>query len=327
MDYSREKITAIEAVAEAARLCRALQADMVRTTSLEKQDNSPVTAADFGAQALICRRLAETFPRDIIVGEEDSSNLRKADSLEHLKLVTKYVRRFRPDATAEAVCQWIDRGSGEVADRFWTVDPIDGTKGFLRHDQYAIALALVEDGQVKVGVLGCPMLPKNLAHPDRHIGVLFVAVRDKGAAMTALDDSILTPIHVAAQGGSQHLRFVESVESTHGNSDLQETIAQTVGITQPPLRLDSQAKYGAVARGDAVLYLRFPSTQSPNYREKIWDHAAGSVIVEEAGGRVTDTLGQALDFASDYRMRNNQGVIASNGELHQAVLRALKNTA
>ena len=87
--------------------------------------------------------------------------------------------------------------------------------------------------------------------------------------------------------------------------------------------MDSQAKYGAVARGDAVLYLRLPSPKSPSYREKIWDHAAGSLIVEEAGGRVTDMHGQPLDFASGHKMERNRGVIVSNGLLHAAVIETL----
>ena len=85
--------------------------------------------------------------------------------------------------------------------------------------------------------------------------------------------------------------------------------------------MDSQAKYGAVARGEAVLYLRLPS--SSGYRERIWDHAAGSLIVEEAGGQVTDMFGQSLDFATGYQMVRNQGIVASNGSLHGAVLEAL----
>jgi 3'(2'), 5'-bisphosphate nucleotidase len=87
--------------------------------------------------------------------------------------------------------------------------------------------------------------------------------------------------------------------------------------------MDSQAKYGAVARGEAALYLRLPSPKSPDYREKIWDHAAGSLVVEEAGGRVTDMHGRRLDFAADYKMNNNRGVIVSNGAMHQAVIEAL----
>jgi 3'(2'), 5'-bisphosphate nucleotidase len=89
------------------------------------------------------------------------------------------------------------------------------------------------------------------------------------------------------------------------------------------VRLDSQAKYGVVARGDAAIYLRIPSPKQPDYREKIWDHAAGALIVEEAGGRVTDALGADLDFSRGRRLENNRGIVASNGYLHAAVLDAV----
>lgn len=61
--------------------------------------------------------------------------------------------------------------------------------------------------------------------------------------------------------------------------------ANEMGVTAKPLRMDSQVKYGLLSRGDASIFMRFPS---PTYKEKIWDHCAGVVIVEEAGGKVTD---------------------------------------
>jgi 3'(2'), 5'-bisphosphate nucleotidase len=210
-----------------------------------------------------------------------------------------------------------------VAERFWTLDPIDGTKGFLRRQQYAIALALIEDGQVQVAAMACPALPLRLEAASGGTGTLFVAVRGQGASMALLGQDDPVPIGVARGDDPARLRLVESVEVAHGNAALQEAVARAVGIRQPALRLDSQAKYGVLACGEAALYLRLPSAGRPDYREKIWDHAAGALIVEEAGGRVTDMHGQALDLASGETMHANQGVIASNGALHEAVLRTL----
>jgi 3'(2'), 5'-bisphosphate nucleotidase len=289
--------------------------------SLEKDDRSPVTVADFGSQALVCQCLAEAFPQDVIVAEEDSTDLRTHP--DKLSQVTQYVQKFHAGVTPETVCAWIDAGNGAVTGRYWTLDPIDGTKGFLRNDQYAVALALVENGQLKVAALACPALPLSLDDPGAEIGSLFVAMRGEGAAMASLENPVFVPIHVAGQSAQSQLRFVESVESAHGDHARQEAVAQAAGFTQPSLRMDSQAKYGAVARGDAALYLRLPSPKSPDYREKIWDHAAGTLIVEEAGGRVTDMHGKPLDFGSDYKMRDNRGVVVSNGVLHPAVIQAL----
>ena len=88
------------------------------------------------------------------------------------------------------------------------------------------------------------------------------------------------------------------------------------------MRLDSQAKYAAVSCGDASIYLRLP--RSSTYREKIWDHAAGACIVEQAGGRVTDLNGDRLDFTCGERLDKNRGVVATNGILHEQVLRAVR---
>ncbi len=323
MTYAQEKQTAITAVVQAAALCRAVQQEMAVLDAIEKGDRSPVTVADFGSQALICRQLNVAFPGDPIVAEEDATALREPGKAVQLAQVTECVQRFQADATPERVCAWIDLGRGHVAPRFWTLDPIDGTKGFLRRQQYAISLALIEGGQVQVAVLGCPALPLDIEEPRSDVGALFVAVRGQGAAMAALADGNLVPIRVAQGGDPSRMRLVESVEEAHGNTALQEAVARAVAIQQAALRMDSQAKYGVLARGEAVLYLRLPSPRRPDYCEKIWDHAAGAMILQEAGGRVSDMYGRALDLAAGEAMRANRGIIASNGTLHEAVLRAL----
>ncbi|NJN29442.1 MAG: hypothetical protein HC824_02470, partial [Synechococcales cyanobacterium RM1_1_8] len=101
--------------------------------------------------------------------------------------------------------------------------------------------------------------------------------------------------------------------------------ARAVGITAPPIYMDSLAKYGAIARGDGDLYLRLPSASSLHRHENIWDHAPGAIVLEEAGGQVSDRHGHPLDFTSGIKMFNNVGIVASNGILHDGVLRALRS--
>jgi 3'(2'), 5'-bisphosphate nucleotidase len=287
--------------------------------AIEKNDKSPVTVADFGAQAIICRALAEAFPQDAVVGEEDAADLRQPEMAGPLATVTAQVQQHLATATAEDVLTWIDHGNGAVSSRYWTLDPIDGTKGFLRGDQYAIALALVENGDLKVGVLGCPYL----SFDGGERGLLFVAVRGEGAVMMPLSGGEPQPLQVVQDPQSAQFRFVESVESGHGNQSQQSAMAQAVGIQSPSMRMDSQAKYAAVAAGQAALYLRLPSPKTPDYREKIWDHAAGTLVVQEAGGCVTDMNGKPLDFSKTARFEDNRGVVVSNGTIHAAVLAAL----
>lgn len=197
----------------------------------------------------------------------------------------------------------------------------DGTKGFIRRDQYAIALALIINGDIKVGVLACPALE----HED---GLLFYAIRGQGAyeqAIKSFESSIPRRIYTVTNDDQNNFRFAESVESAHGDQNKQKDIAQRIGIQTPPIRMDSQAKYGLVASGRAALYLRLPNPDRKDYRENIWDHAAGAIIVEEAGGKVTDMDGKALNYGDHEKMLDNRGVIVSNGTIHDQVLNALKD--
>ena len=86
-----------------------------------------------------------------------------------------------------------------------------------------------------------------------------------------------------------------------------------------------KTRYVDVARGDADLYLRLPQPASSDRRENIWDHAAGAIVIEEAGGRVSDLFGQPLDFSHGSKLSQNQGIVASNGHIHDRVLAAIRD--
>ena len=323
IDQSAPEISfAIDAVRKASLLVKQVQAEMV-SASLTKEDRSPVTVADFASQALISQMLAEAFPADALVGEEDARVLRQDSTRGTLERVTHFVNRFAGEANPGEVCDWIDRGCAEPASRFWTLDPIDGTKGFLRGDQYAVALALIENGTVRVGVLGCPNL-------DGGAGSLFVAARGAGAWRTGLDGGNsgakdnYQQLHVSEQHDPVEARLLRSFESGHTNVDQIGEFARALGVQAAPVRMDSQAKYGVLAAGEGELYLRLLSPSQPDYREKIWDQAAGALLIEEAGGRVTDLHGRPLDFTAGRMLANNRGVLASNGALHLAALQALQ---
>ncbi|MCB1151798.1 3'(2'),5'-bisphosphate nucleotidase [bacterium] len=319
--YAREAAVALEAVRRAGHLCRSVQ-DGLDPGVLQKQDRSPVTVADFGSQALVCRMLAEAFPDDPVIGEENADALRQPDQAALLEQVTGHVRAQHPDVDAATVCDWIDRGGRrEGAPRFWTLDPIDGTKGFLRGEHYAVALALIVDGAPVVAALACPNLGPAM-DADRGDGTVFTAVRGDGTRRWTLTGGDGAPARVSDLARTSGLRFCQSVEAAHSSHDDAARIAERLGVTAPGVKVDSQVKYGTVARGDADAYLRLPKTLE--YREKIWDHAAGALVVEEAGGRVSDIAGRPLDFGRGYQLEGNLGVIVTNGHLHQDVLAAVK---
>ena len=321
-ENSLEVVTALDAITIASALCEKVRRELAGRESILKSDRSPVTIADYGSQAIICKLIREKFPHDIIVAEEDSTELRKPSHSKIMDQVTHHVNYFIR-GSSEDVSSWIDLSSHFITDRFWTLDPIDGTKGFLRGDQYAIALALIENGVVTLGFMACPNLYVDKDQPNGKRGCLFFAIRGKGSFQVNIDGGGRKTLSVSGVEDPSEASFTESVESDHTDHYFHQRLGQKLNITKPSLRMDSQAKYGIVARGEATFYLRAPSSSEPDYRENIWDHAAGSIIAEEAGGRMTDTWGQPLDFTSGIKMKKNHGIVVTNGLLHDVVLKAL----
>ena len=345
MSYTKELRIASLAVQRATILTQKVFHEKVKGTQT-KDDKSPVTIGDYGAQALIIQAIRHNFPQDEIVGEEESSDLRSNSALtEQIWSLVKEVVLGRvekelggPLQSPEQMLDAIDAGksAGGSKGRIWALDPIDGTKGFLRGGQYAVCLALMVDGEVQVGVLGCPNLPVDDTAPlsadaggsgeDKHQrGVLFAAVHGRGAISQPLGtDDLLPyqPIHMKSPP-LKEATFCESVEAGHSSHGDQAEIAKRLGITKPSVRMDSQAKYGSVARGAGDLYLRLPT--SATYQEKIWDHAAGALIVAEAGGIVTDGYGQKLDFGQGRTLSKNKGIIAAPKTLFKEVAEVVRS--
>jgi 3'(2'), 5'-bisphosphate nucleotidase len=312
---ARERTVALEAVRSAARFARSVRASFTPDLATSKPDRSPVTVADLGAQVLVSRALADAFPDDPLVGEEDASQLASDAIREALEA---RLAEVGAPLGAHVIARALARGgsAGGPSGRWWTLDPVDGTLGFLRGGQYAIALAQVVDGVVRLGVLGCPALPRT----DGSVGSLFVAERGGGAWELPLDgDGPPARIHVAAIARASDACYAESLEAAHSAQDEAGRIGDQLGITAPPLRLDSQAKYALVARGDASIYLRIPRG---GYIENVWDHAAGSIVVEEAGGVVTDVEGAPLDWGCGRRLERNRGIIAAPAAIHAEVVAA-----
>ncbi len=186
----------------------------------------------------------------------------------------------------------------------------------LRGEQYAIAAGLIIDGAAVLGVLGCPRLELSGIH-----GVLVWGGPGIGAFVESLGEGKTRPLSVSAVADPARARILGSVESAHGDPEFLRRIVDRLRIAGGWVRIDSQAKYAAVAAGMADLYVR-PRNRA-DWREMVWDHAAGAAIVAGAGGEVTDLDGRSLDFSTGDLLDGNRGVLASNGALHAAVLAAL----
>ena len=312
----------------AANRAMEIQSDMV-SEAITKDDRSPVTVADFASQAVIGYLLDRSFPGELLVGEEQSDVLRSPDERDTLEKITRFVNRVVPGTTTEQVCDYIDRGGDSPGSAYWTLDPIDGTKGFLRGDQYATALAFVKDGVVELGVLGCPNLNPDLEVKSPREGSLLIASRGQGSWITGLEDhdkmDQFRRLRVSRESNPANARLLRSFELGHTNSDQVEAIQREMRGNANPIRMDSQVKYAMLAAGEGEIYLRLLSPNHIDYKEKIWDQAAGSVIVEEAGGVVTDLDGETLDFSQGRTLKVNRGICASNGIIHDRVLEAIRN--
>lgn len=326
MISSPEAQFAIAAVREAAQLTRLVQQGLV-SPALVKGDKSPVTVADFSAQAVVARRLQQSFPTSKLVGEEDSADLQAtAAGKATLGQVQHFLSQAAIEATAEEICQWIDVGNAEADGEYWTLDPVDGTKGFLRGDQYVVALALVRDGQVQLGVLGCPELSSAHEADKGGVGSLLVASRGEGTWTAPIDGDSFDwqQLRVTTTSDVKQTRIFRSVETAHTNAGQLGELATAMGVEAAPIPMDSQAKYAVLAAGGGEMLVRLLSASRMDYRECIWDQAAGSIVVEEAGGKVTDLDGNPLDFAHGKKLLANRGVLATNGLVHDAALAALQ---
>jgi 3'(2'), 5'-bisphosphate nucleotidase len=205
-----------------------------------KSDQSPLTEADLKAQRLIAERLSVLTPDIPLLGEE---------------------------STAESVA---NRRSWQ---RLWLVDPLDGTREFVkRNGEFTVNIALIEDGEPVLGVVGAPAL-----------SLLYGAATGCGAFRRAADGKRV-PLH-ACSTAQQPLRILGS--RSHADPVLDRALERLGSQTR--IGVGSALKFGMLAEGGGDLYVRLGSTSE-------WDTAAGHSVVLEAGGGVVDVDGQPLRY-------------------------------
>ena len=285
----------------AARVCRNVQAKITPDV-MQKDDRSPVTVADFASQAVICRAIGRCLSersdhRRGGIGDAPAGRKRSVSRPRSERAARDRHRDVRQEA-----CDWIDRGCEKsYVPRFWTLDPIDGTKGFLRKEQYAISLASLDRRKDRGG----PARAVRICTCEAG-GTLrreLCSTRSAGAGSWALPldgDGPPRRVHdepcVRCHGRPD---FASRSNRATRPKDFRPRWPRCSGIDREPLRIDSQAKYAVVARGEAEIYLRLPAKFG--YKEKIWDHAGGVLVVEEAGGPISRRDGQAARIQSRLR--------------------------
>lgn len=367
-NYAKELDVAVRVVHMACSLCQRVQEGLVSSTSNDhvksKDDDSLVTVADWSVQATVSLMLSASFSNQkvSIVAEEDVQTLSNSDSVglqtavvntvnECLAEAPKYGLQSPKEALGTSqILEAISRcnSTGGRNGRHWVLDPVDGTLGFVRGDQYAVALALIEEGKVVIGVLGCPNYPRKKEWLNHHQayqsmpkmsdtsdtwekGCVLYAQRGSGEAwMQPLIhgnkkhtwSNSAQRVQVSAIDDPALATFCEPVEKANTNHSFTAGVAHSMGLNKQPLRVHSMVKYAAIARGDAEIFMKFAQS---GYKEKIWDHAAGVIIVEEAGGVVTDAGGHPLDFSRGLYLEGlDRGIVACSGTtLHEKLIGAV----
>jgi 3'(2'), 5'-bisphosphate nucleotidase len=305
----------LDAVRQAAVVTRRIRENDMGAREKGAQD--PVTLADYAAQVILCRAIARAFPDDAILGEERGSVFDTTLDPAGQEIVAREVSQTLGETlTVDQARTWLDHGRDRGGDRLWTVDPIDGTKGYIAGRRYAIALALLIDSLPVAGIIGAP-------DPEaRDGGVVFYGQRS-AAYFESLAGGKATRVAVSAQTDTRKWRAVESFEKSHGNFSRPAQVYASLGISTANVgNFDSQVKYAMVACGDAELFLRFPRDE--NWVNLAWDHAPGVALLQAAGGVVTDLDGSLIDFSTGAKMSNNKGVVATNGTAHEKVLEVVQ---
>jgi 3'(2'), 5'-bisphosphate nucleotidase len=205
-----------------------------------KADDSPLTKADLASHHLLINGLRELTPVLPMLSEESA--------------VTSYDDRLN----------W---------ERYWLIDPLDGTKEFLKHrDEFTVNVALIDRGAPILGVVHAPALD-----------VTYAAARGLGATKQE-GRRPAEPIHVAdyRKGG---LKVV--VSRSHAGPEIEAVLRMLEPVES--ISVGSSLKLCLVAEGAAHFYPRLGPTME-------WDIAAAQCVVEEAGGSVTDLDGRPLRY-------------------------------
>ena len=316
----------LDALAAAGRLTRAAQEGLLAQHLETKSDGSIVTVADYAAQALVNHRLKrDGVPLPAVIGEESAASLAAVPSL--LADVVALLRaQGWPDATPAGTLAAIDHAAAPQSSSppsYYTIDPIDGTKGFAAGRQFAVCLARIDQGRCTLAALACPNLSPSVTDsidvPAR-IGTLFAAT-ESSPVLTAhmTDPTALSPIPLRSPADISNPTITFSVEPSEGRLKNFDILASHLGgALRTPA--DSQAKYAMVARGQADAYFRPPRGST---REKVWDHAAGCLLLERAGCTVTDLQGGPILWPEP-ALQPRSGILGAPPGLHARILAALR---
>lgn len=227
-----------------------------------KPGDEPVTVADRRASELIVEGLTASFPDDALISEE---------------------LPVTPEALGKP--------------RVWLVDPIDGTKDFIRGgDGFAVMIGLAIDGVPAVGVVHQPTIDRT-----------FFVTPDAGAYVARGGE--VTPLAVSEIATAGEARLVAS--ASHRTADI-DRVKTELGIADELNVGSVGVKLCLIASGARDLYV------NPSAKTKAWDTCAPEAILTAAGGRLTDLFGTPIEYRAE--LAHRRGLVASNGRVHAEVV-------
>ncbi|KAL1412275.1 hypothetical protein Q8F55_000019 [Vanrija albida] len=336
--YARELAVAISAIQHAAKISSRVLASSSKGV-VEKDDHSPVTVADLAIQALLTMTIHKSFPNDLFVGEESAEQLRASPSL--LDAVWALLSDLELDgdaripASKDKLCSLLDwAGHGEPSQgRYWIFDPIDGTKAFIRGENYAVNVCLMTGPEQTLSAVGIPLLSPDAVAPinndtTSNTGSIMFATRGGGTFIRPLEGPASAPARRLPRrtaDASTPLTAVTCVEGTDSAvPGLNAKISARLGIAYPGNDLLAWVLRWAVlglGAADATFWVYRKRTRYG----KIWDHAGAMLLFEEAGGKITDVHGKDIDIFAGRTMSSNFGFVAALEGAHARVLAAVQD--
>ena len=234
-------------------------------------------------------------------GAGDLEPVTQADRVANEIIVNRLGREFPEDGILAE--ESIDTVRRLGKSRVWMIDPLDGTTGFIDgNGDFAVQIGLAEDGECVLGVVYQPLT-----------GVLYRAVRAAGAWVERPE---MEPERARVSGHTE-LATMRLAASRSHRSPRMDRVVQSFGVKQEVRRGSVGIKVGLIVEQQCDLYVHL----SP--RTKQWDTCAPEIILQEAGGRLTDLFGKPLRYNSP-EVQNRNGIVASNGVAHRQVIAALK---
>ena len=303
-----------------------------------KPDGSPVSAADLAIQIAVTWTIRERFgDREPIVGEEGASSVSMPGGRALLDRAVRALRdAFGASGPRDPEAMLLEESTltPESWPRdWWTIDPIDGTKGFRSGRHFAICVARVEASVPTVGALSCPTMPRSgdamAMQPAGDSGTLYGALAGAGAwsldansfpGSAACAVRLARPSDRASQRGEGSPWIVcDSIEGGD-RAERMRGVVSRAGFPWTTISLDSQCKYALVADGRADAFMRVPSAKGRS--ETAWDHVAGLVICAEAGAFAGDLDGAAVRCAHGPDLTQSRGVLACDRAIADSIVRA-----